>query len=332
MKMLISILIMLGLSSYLFANDNSSINIPHIFASGDVISSSKINNNFAHIAKQFGHNKITVDCNSGNLINEINNGYNHLSVRGNCSSSITTSFIDLELLGYSPDHKSVGFLTLSGRDREIDSVTGFIKALSNSVLQIDNLTIHGNFDINAGGFLLLNNVKVIGNILVGGGAFVIMNNSSIDGSSSSTECLKIEQGAYFFGANVNISCSVNNNTVTLTQSNALLKGDSNIITASGNAHAFKVEYGSSLIIGGNTEVSSETYEAMVIVGSVVRLSGNSTTSVLSTDSEYDISLNAFSYLIIDSGVTTGTVRCKDALTFVDNRTGSTATVDTSCTQ
>ena len=51
-----------------------------------------------------------------------------------------------------------------------------------------------------------------------------------------------------------------------------------------------------------------------------------------TDSEYDISLNAFSYLIIDSGVTTGTVRCIDALTFVDNRTGSTATLDTSCTQ
>ena len=67
------------------ASDNRSA--PNVFSSGSTISSSQMNENFNFLASELREKE--VNCNNGETISDaINEGYNSLTIIGNCNGAI----------------------------------------------------------------------------------------------------------------------------------------------------------------------------------------------------------------------------------------------------
>ena len=129
------------------------------FSQGDILSAGVMNQNFNHLQNQFGLNKTEVDCSSDNLTEKINQGYNHLSISGECSvDNIFVGLVDISVFcGHSQSNNLVPRLKISGKTgKSTDKLTvsgskncdGSISALMDGALELENLTIKTKY-INA---------------------------------------------------------------------------------------------------------------------------------------------------------------------------------------
>ena len=85
MKHPLSSFTLLLLSTLAFGSDNRSA--PNVFSTGSTISSSQMNENFNFLASEIREKD--VNCDNGESITDaINEGYNSLTIRGNCNGAI----------------------------------------------------------------------------------------------------------------------------------------------------------------------------------------------------------------------------------------------------
>ena len=97
MKKIFGILMILVIGSITQASDNRSA--PNMFSSGSTISSSQMNENFNFLASVIREKE--VNCNNGETISDaINEGYNSLTIRGDCSGAIAVYKLSHLHMGY----------------------------------------------------------------------------------------------------------------------------------------------------------------------------------------------------------------------------------------
>ena len=119
MKKILSLVVMLGcLAIPSYASDNRSA--PNVFSSGSTISSSQMNENFNFLASEI--RKKDVDCNNGETISDaINEGYNSLTIRGNCSGAIGVYKLAPSAYGFSYNdmpNKPISYLIIKGYNND----------------------------------------------------------------------------------------------------------------------------------------------------------------------------------------------------------------------
>ena len=121
------------------------------FSQGDILSAGAMNQNFNHLQNQFALNKTEVDCSSDNLTEKINQGYNHLSISGECTvDNIFAGIVDISIFcGHSQSNNLVSRLKISGKTgKSSDKLTvsgskecdGNLSALIKSLILVSNLT------------------------------------------------------------------------------------------------------------------------------------------------------------------------------------------------
>ena len=126
------------------------------FSQGDILSAGAMNQNFNHLQNQFALNKTEVDCSSDNLTEKINQGYNHLSISGECTvDNIFAGLVDISVFcGHSQSNNLVPRLKISGKTgKNTDKLTvsgskncdGSIGALMDGALELENLTIKAKY-------------------------------------------------------------------------------------------------------------------------------------------------------------------------------------------
>ena len=135
-----------------FASDNR--NAPNVFSSGSTISSSKMNENFNFLASEIRAKDVYCD-NGETIMDAINEGYNSLTIRGNCNGAIAVYKLSPSAYGFSYNdmpNKPISYLDIKGFNNDksdtittpsggfdffvddIDEVDDMIK--TNSILEI----------------------------------------------------------------------------------------------------------------------------------------------------------------------------------------------------
>ena len=131
MKHLIISITLLLLSTLVFGSDNRSA--PNVFSSGTTISSSQMNENFNFLASEIREKDVY--CDSGDTISDaINEGYNSLTIRGDCSGAIA-------LYKLSPSAYGVSYNDMSNKPISYLDIKGFNNDKSDTIT-----TPSGGFD------------------------------------------------------------------------------------------------------------------------------------------------------------------------------------------
>ena len=159
MKHLISSLTLLLLSTLAFGSDNRSA--PNVFSTGSTISSSQMNENFNFLASEIREKD--VDCDNGESITDaINEGYNSLTIRGNCNGAIGVYKLAPSVYGISYNdmpNKPISYLVIKAYNNDkSDIITtpsgGNDFFVDDSYLQLSGITLNLGEDFYIGSSLL----------------------------------------------------------------------------------------------------------------------------------------------------------------------------------
>ena len=159
MKHLLSSLTLLLLSTLTFGSDNRSA--PNVFSSGSTISSSQMNENFNFLASEIREKD--VDCDNGESITDaINEGYNSLTIRGNCNGAVAVYKLSPSAYGFSYNdmpNKPISYLVIKGFNNDkSDTITtpsgGFDFFVDDSYLQLSGITLNLGDDFYIGSSFL----------------------------------------------------------------------------------------------------------------------------------------------------------------------------------
>ena len=114
MKKIFGLLMILVVGSITQASDNRSA--PNVFSSGSTISSSQMNENFNFLASEIREKDVY--CDNGETITDaINEGYNSLTIRGNCNGAIAVYKLSPSAYGFSYNdmpNKPISYLVIKG--------------------------------------------------------------------------------------------------------------------------------------------------------------------------------------------------------------------------
>ena len=132
----------LNITADVKGNPTDNLSILHQFNSGDVISSSKMNENFENLLKRTSLNKTYVDCDAGETVNSMLDKYNHIIISGTCNENINIENINdpqavLILEGASEDATIDKIISNDSDNTTINIGSGPIS------VKISNLTISG---------------------------------------------------------------------------------------------------------------------------------------------------------------------------------------------
>jgi len=170
MKKIFSLVFVLGLSTSVFGSDNRSA--PNVFSSGNTISSSQMNENFNFLASEIREKE--VNCDNGETISDaINEGYNSLTIRGNCSGEVGVYKLAPSAYGISYNdmpNKPISYLIIKGFNNDkSDIITtpsgGHDFFVDDSYLQLSGITLNLGEDFYFGSsFLRTKNVEINGKL------------------------------------------------------------------------------------------------------------------------------------------------------------------------
>ena len=124
MKKIFGLLMILVVGSITQASDNRSA--PNVFSSGSTISSSQMNENFNFLASEIREKDVY--CDNGETISDaINEGYNSLTIRGNCNGAIAVYKLSPFAYGVSYNdmsNKPISYLVIKGFNNDkSDTIT-----------------------------------------------------------------------------------------------------------------------------------------------------------------------------------------------------------------
>mgnify|MGYP000868990442 CR=1 FL=1 len=172
MKKIFGLVMILVVGAVTYASDNRSA--PNVFSSGSTISSSKMNENFNFLASEIRAKDVY--CDNGDTITDaINDGYNSLTIRGNCSGAIAVYKLSPSAYGVSYNdmsNKPISYLVIKGFNNDkSDIITtpsgGFDFFVDDSYLQLSGITLNLGEDFYFGSsFLRTKNVEINGKPLV----------------------------------------------------------------------------------------------------------------------------------------------------------------------
>ena len=295
------------------------------FSQGDILSAGAMNQNFNHLQNQFALNKTEVDCSSDNLTEKINQGYNHLSISGECSvDNIFAGIVDVSIFcGHSQSNNLVSRLKISGKTgKSSDKLTvsgskecdGNLSALMDGTIELENLTIKAKYisairganifvknsileksasEANAtasnGGHIALNNVTSTQDfgVFIKTGGDLVLKDFSTNGQMS------IDQNSSFDGDNVTVKVfSMDSSSGNVTNLN---------IDCSSDGPCLTLYKSSSLEMLGSTIVGPSNRHSIYLERSELEVKNSSITPARDDSGEVIRILN--SYLKVDSGNT-----------------------------
>ena len=170
MKHLLSSITLLLLSTLAFGSDNRSA--PNVFSSGSSISSSQMNENFNFLASEIREKDVYCD-NGESITDAINEGYNSLTIRGNCNGAIGVYKLAPSAYGISYNdmpNKPISYLIIKGYNNDkSDIITtpsgGNDFFVDDSYLQLSGITLNLGEDFYIGSsFLRTKNVEINGKL------------------------------------------------------------------------------------------------------------------------------------------------------------------------
>ena len=158
------------ITSLVYGVDNRTA--PNVFSPGNTISSSQMNENFNFLASEIREKD--VDCDNGESITDaINEGYNSLTIRGNCNGAIGVYKLAPSAYGISYNdmpNKPISYLIIKGYNNDkSDIITtpsgGNDFFVDDSYLQLSGITLNLGEDFYIGSsFLRTKNVEINGKL------------------------------------------------------------------------------------------------------------------------------------------------------------------------
>ncbi len=259
MKIQFTSIIFFLITSLVYGVDNRTA--PNVFSSGSTISSSQMNENFNFLASEIREKD--VDCDNGESIRDaINEGYNSLTIRGNCNGAIGVYKLAPSAYGISYNdmpNKPISYLIIKGYNNDrSDIITtpngGFDFFVDGSYLQLSGITLNLGEDFYIGAsFLRTKNVEINGKLKLSRSSTGDMEDSIINGEVNVRESSSLPLSDSTVNGEIDIehnsSIKIRNSTINgelEIVDNSFASLDETTINGTPNDRTVKVKHSSSI--------------------------------------------------------------------------------------
>ena len=260
MKKILGLMMMVALLTLTsHASDNRSA--PNVFSSGSTISSSQMNENFNFLASEIREKD--VNCDNGETITDaINEGYNSLTIRGNCNGAIAVYKLSPSAYGFSYNdmpNKPISYLVIKGFNNDkSDTITtpsgGFDFFVDDSYLQLSGITLNLGEDFYIGSsFLRTKNVEINGKLKLSRSSTGDIEDTVINGEVNVRESSSLPLSDSTINGEIDIehnsSVKIRNSTINgelEIVDNSFASLDETTVNGTPNDRTIKVYHGSSI--------------------------------------------------------------------------------------
>ena len=259
MKKIFGLLMILVVGSITQASDNRSA--PNVFSSGSTISSSQMNENFNFLASEIREKDVY--CDNGETITDaINEGYNSLTIRGNCNGAIAVYKLSPSAYGFSYNdmpNKPISYLVIKGFNNDkSDTITtpsgGFDFFVDDSYLQLSGITLNLGEDFYIGSsFLRTKNVEINGKLKLSRSSTGDIEDSIINGEVNVRESSSLPLSDSTINGEIDIehnsSVKIRNSTINgelEIVDNSFASLDETTVNGTPNDRTIKVYHSSSI--------------------------------------------------------------------------------------